>query len=110
MPFDSLPSETEPNPTRILLIDTLALLNRRGGWCQGAEARNRRGDCVPYNDAAAVSFCILGAIRRVGNLSSFRASNLVFNLLGFSAIAFNDTPRRRRAEIIAVLRRAIELA
>ena len=34
-------------------------------WCQGSLARNEARDPVSYNDASAVSFCVLGFVYKV---------------------------------------------
>lgn len=40
----------------------LILLEHPSRWCQGAEARDRRGEAVHYNDAGAVSWDLAGGM------------------------------------------------
>jgi hypothetical protein len=40
----------------------LALLGDEGQWCREAEARDRHGDAVRYDDVTAVSWDLTGAI------------------------------------------------
>lgn len=94
-------------------------------WCQGAFARDAAGGLVDFRDAKAVSFCSVGAMRRVA-LSShggshsglLRACELLEQAwkehLGLrrrprrTLEALND--RANEPEVRAVQDRAIELA
>lgn len=86
------------------LIKTRAKI--AAGWCQGASARNAKGE--------AVSFCILGAFMASGVACSGPTSYALAKVatpgnLGVLA-RYNDTPGRTKEEVLAVFDKAIACA
>ena len=86
-------------------------LLKEKGWCRGTYARNGNGTPVHWTSEFAVSFCAIGAITKVsrsGTRASFK-QNVVELLLpkGQRNLgAWNDDPKRTKAEVIALLKKA----
>lgn len=90
------------------------------GWTTGKTARNNRGESVSVYDPTACSFCVLGAVWRVGGYVAplgGRMEDLVRRVvrarvpLGSHAPGtYNDAEGRTKEEILSVIDDAIELA
>lgn len=90
------------------------------GWTAGKAARNRRGESVGVFDPTACSFCVLGAVWRVGGFVDPLGGcmeDLVRRVirarvpLGDHAPGkYNDAEGRTKEEILSVIDEAIELA
>lgn len=91
------------------------LIEKPERWCQNAYFRNK--DEVPCNMDEAVSFCAVGAIRKVtgwsgdgceGQDEAFAAARaLDAATKGGDIVSYNDRSFRRHAQILAVYDRAI---
>lgn len=99
----------------IILTTARALIAK--GWCKDSQARDADGLEVLPNDPSAKKFCVLGALDRccVNNaegLGSFRAAQeLIREQIGTRSITeWNDNPRRRKREVLAVFDEAITRA
>lgn len=91
--------------TREILLAARKLI--RKGWTQNTHARGRSKRAVHYNSRSAVCFCLDGALLRAGD--NGRAYDFL-RQFDPSPIAFNDTPGRKKSEVIALLTKAIEAA
>lgn len=107
-----------------LLADLIAvrdLLAPEGAWAQGASARDRNGKSVDLLDRGAVCWCLYGATGRVccgrrgwtnkSRERRYAIEPVIFRLIkGYSMAAWNDAPKRKHSQVIAMLDRAIEAA
>lgn len=95
--------------TKEILIEARQLLSDPSHWTKGADARNSRGESVPYMAETACKFCILGAIFRVAemhNVAPEPVCDAISAHLGEYSIAdFNDT--RNHWAILQLLDTAI---
>ncbi len=110
MPFDNTPVEA-PNKTKEILQEALALIEK--GWCQGAFAKDKYGYSCPEDSCYAVSYCIIGAISKVSLLKRFINNDgtpIIAYIIKEDILVWNDAPGRTKGEVIAVFKRAIELA
>ena len=79
-------------------------------WTRGVIARDDRGNSAFYHDYAAVSFCLVGALKAMGHRSPWRRLEPFANKLGFddsdgtSCVSANN--RGGRLVAIKVLRMA----
>jgi hypothetical protein len=90
-----------------ILNEAADLLEQPGAWTQGKDARNELGAGTYSADLRACSFCILGAIRRVGGTGHdrWKAVGALCRSLGIENIAeWNDAPERTQEEVVAALR------
>ena len=94
MPFDATPITSD---TIIKLQQMYKLLEKRGGWIQG-RMNNERG-----------GYCILGAAMQVG-LDVFAADGLLGVVLPDrqSVALFNDDPKRKKKQVLALVQEAID--
>ena len=94
------------------LQEVRALLE--AGWCQGALARAGNNREVPPESSTAVRFCLVGAIQRVWQPATpLWPLTVAINkaLPGSTATSFwNDTPGRTKAQVLALVDRAIAKA
>lgn len=92
------------------LREARALIER--GWTQGAFARNGSGHAVTYESGDASCFCVAGALLRATNgFSEFERAVAALHAVTRKAIhKWNDAPRRTKAEVVAALDKAIQLA
>lgn len=99
-----------------LLQAALAKLEAPGAWTQGECARDADGKPAGFKEATC--FCSYGALYAINKTDPAptaawnfleTAVREVAPLLG-GAIAYNDTPGRKQEEVVAVFKRAIELA
>ena len=101
MPFDATPLT---NDTIVKLEKVYELLARRGGWIRNAEKLT--------DNKGEYAYCLIGAAREVGFLTSPSARINFANLLGFvstsSVAAYNDTPSRRKHQVLTRVRDAID--
>lgn len=86
------------------------------GWCQGTAARNVHGHTVPYTDSHAVAFCVNGAMIRAGafdldhDKGAFKYVLAAGNFGNAPYLAnWNDSSRRRHADILALMDHAVEM-
>lgn len=90
------------------------------GWTTGKTARNSRGESVGVYDPTACSFCVLGAVWRVGCFVDplggemeelvRRAIRVRVPLGSHAPGTYNDAEGRTKEEILSVIDEAIELA
>jgi hypothetical protein len=95
---------------RVLLAD---------GWCQGADARDERGEAVEPWDLEAVAWSLVGAVAAVANDAEAEIANVVERVSMALALAldlpidalrrWNDEPQRTRGDVLDACDRAVEL-
>jgi hypothetical protein len=73
----------------------LALFERPGNWCRDAEARNVYGDPVSYDNYAAVSWDLTGALCR---LFGWQRACVLFEQVGRHLMGKRELGRRPRAD------------
>lgn len=92
--------------------------NIKQGWTQGAPARNDHGESVASVDAAACSFCLYGALWRIGLRPPDAVVSALYGALlkinpekgeEIGLIGFNDTPGRTQEEVIGLFDEAIRM-
>lgn len=95
-----------------LLKAVRARLDRPEAWCQGADARDRRGRGVSVYAARAVAWSVRGAAWVETDPMSPSPTPVLSAALGFASIPamiiWNDAPDRTHADIIARLDESIE--
>jgi hypothetical protein len=84
-----------------------ALIEKPENWTQEAFAKTADGDAVNSDDADAVCWCIRGAFIRC---HGWPKASLADALGVVSVIGFNDAENRKHAEVLALLKSAIERA
>jgi len=81
----------------------------RQGWCQGGPARDHRDATISTGDPNACKWCLFGALMAVtDDWDGPRAAIKEFT--GCSLAEWNDAPGRTKAEVLALLDKAIERA
>lgn len=90
------------------------------GWTTRQTARNSRGEGVSVYDPTACSFCVLGAVWRVGGYVSplggdmeelvRRVIRARVPLGNHAPGTYNDAEGRTKEEVLSVIDEAIELA
>lgn len=98
------------------LEETKKLLSDPGRWCQGAAALNSEGRFVSPIEKYAVSWCLIGALRKTAHLcglgevvtetTDFIRKEVLYRFIS----GFNDDPRTSHADVLNLLDRAIEKA
>lgn len=100
--------------TSELLTCAADLLEKPGAWCQGAMARDVRGESVSPTDPDAVCFCLVGAIRKCENnitLSEYLVKEYIKPAVHQHwkyqmATGFNDSRKRTQQQVVGILRKA----
>ena len=92
------------------------LLEKPGGWTQGALALGGEGEYLDVDSSDATCFCVVGAIRRVSGFGRRpeetipvrQALAASLRLPGYKAplVNWNDDPDRTQAEVVKALRHA----
>ena len=81
-------------------------------WCQGAIAKNDRGDSVDYCDSSATSWCLLGAVLKVGFYFSDDSNELIDLIDKFIPVGgierWNDHKGRTYDEVMDIVNIAAE--
>lgn len=84
------------------------------GWCQGSGAKSAFGSVVSFNSVHASRWCAAAAIDISCDYTPgafTRAREIMVSMLGVDNLAaWNDTPGRTQAEVLAAFDRAIGLA
>jgi hypothetical protein len=107
---------------RMMPKDLVILKNARTliekGWCQGAWARNKKGKPVQWDNSAAASWCLRGAIHKGAAEASSRdtagATVTIERILRdrFHVIDgltwWNDDPKRTKKDVLKALDIAIK--
>ena len=104
-----------------ILIGPLKRIYKRfqkeGSWCQEAPARTESKAPVGYLNSLAQSWCMTGAIRLETADGNPHIGEAIENLIRktikkreglASIIIYNDTPGRKRQEILDIIKEAIE--
>lgn len=89
------------------------LLEKPERWTRGCEARDANGNATWAQSPAAVSWCLMGAKIKLfgwGYDCGFAASQLIEEVGVSGVTEFNDAPGRKHAEVLELLRSAIERA
>ena len=87
------------------------LLESPDRWCQGASARNEKGDGIYSESPDACRWCIAGAILRIyGSLGCPAVYEKMQDALGLkrtdSLILFNDNRKTTHEQILAAAKKA----
>lgn len=84
------------------------------GWIKGAEARDKDGFNIPFDNSNAFSFCLTGAIHRIyGKKQHYKGCHCyIFNQYVYEhtkftkTFAFNDSPNTTLEDVIALCEQA----
>jgi hypothetical protein len=88
-----------------------ALIERPEAWIQQRYAADSDGAPVPEDSPKAKRWCLHGACIRVGIVDDYDKKADALGLGRNASIAgFNDAPERTHAEVLALLRSAIDRA
>lgn len=79
------------------------LLSKRGAWTKGKSARNKAGEGVWAASAQAVSWCLMGAIEKVGG--GERQSNLAVKASPERMGAWWNDRQRSKGPVVRLLRK-----
>lgn len=87
-----------------------ALLKQAKQWTQFTYARDASGGAVQLEDAEAVTFCLMGAIRRVGgeDIVMQREIGRTVRAGMWGLTTWNDDPKRTHADVIKALDKTID--
>jgi len=77
-------------------------------WTKGANARNACGKTVPFNDATASCWCVLGGFPP--GCDTYRPMRYLEKAVGENIINFNDHPNTKHEDVLSAIDRAIGLA
>lgn len=95
-----------------ILRGTRELLATPERWTQGVTARDADGQPIPPNCEGAVSFCLVGGVRKTCGLFGvykWRYVLAIEETLGITSLgSWNDEPERTHAEILSALDQTIE--
>jgi hypothetical protein len=84
------------------------------GWCQGVWAKNAKGQETSVRGEDAVCWCAMGAVVASSTTSTLHTEAAVrFYLaeaVGKDVQVFNDTPNRKKEEVLVMFDKAIRLA
>ena len=80
------------------------------GWCQGAQAKNRKGNRVRVCSPNAVAWCMVGAVNAsAGGMKA--TEEILKKVTGSTALwQWNDFPTRTQSDVVVALQNAIVLA
>lgn len=95
-----------------VLIGARKLLAEKG-WCQGAYARDLKGQPVWefVGSKAPVAYCALGAIIESAGGAGEEARNVFSSVIDNNGLpAWNDHPSRTKEEVLTAFDQAIKLA
>jgi hypothetical protein len=104
------------------LEEARALLARPKGWTRGGWGRDAKGQLVDGLDVdagLAVSYCILGAVRRTcGYAEPFARARTILQICvqkqrgaaDDTPASYNDRPQRKKSQILKVMDCAIKAA
>lgn len=89
------------------------LFKNRKNWCQGSWARDKAGMTVHTDDSEAVTFCAVGAMRKVykegtvrfGRMEQKLRSWVVYNTRFEGTAIWNDDENQRWGRVRAVLKK-----
>lgn len=106
-----------------VLRAALAILSKKGAWTQGTWARGKSGQKVDIWSRSAVCFCAGGALRRAASAAGVHyltardtardAERALIAVVCPGAVPggvvadWNDSPSRRKSEVLAAFRKAI---
>ena len=78
------------------------------GWCQGSVARTKTGKACSIHSRNATAWCLLGAVcKSYSGYERCVIEERVYELIIDVSISdWNDYPKRTKAEVIAVLKKA----
>lgn len=95
---------------REVLLAAAALLEPDGAWTQTAFAKSATGKDVSAASAEAVSWCFMGAIRRIADGNCWLQSDALSAVRRQvpHALIWHYVPGRTQAEVVAMLRAAAE--
>lgn len=98
-----------------ILEEARELLSDESRWTKGVVARKENGKAVLPNHPEAYSFCALGVIAKVADVSTgenlyYPAMSILRNVMGQTITFFNDAPERKHSEVLEAFDKAIALA
>ena len=77
------------------------------GWCQGSEARTKTGKKCSTHSPNAAAWCLAGALHKIYSADERGViDDRIYELIDTNIIDWNDDPKRTKAEVIALLKKA----
>lgn len=107
-----MPSEKLQNCPKALLQECAVKL--KGRWTRGAFAKDAIGRSIAIESKAAVKFCAVGILIRVGTESSYKYSVVskarlrVERLIHSTLMEWNDETAKSETEVIEMFQKAVE--
>lgn len=111
----SAPAKTEASVADKLRAIADEITEHPERWTQGSDGRDGVGSAVPALSDQAVCWCTSGLLQRDFRGSDYETARAsLIRALGaedgYEILGWNDEHSRRPAEVVAVLRRAADLA
>lgn len=99
--------KTKPKSLKETLQRVYKILHAKSRWTKGALARDKDGN---WNECekSAISFCTLGACCRVNGRFRNKAIMTIQRVLRGSILVWNDDPKTTHADVMRVLKAAIQ--
>lgn len=92
----------------VMLRKALALIKK--GWCQGKCAEDSRGRSVDPGYPKARKWCAYGAVLAITDPEAGSTHDKWLKQVNPAYINYNDDPKRKKSDIIALFQKAIALA
>lgn len=91
-----------------ILLKAADILTPRGAWTQGSFATDKAGLAVNVTSPKAKCFCLEGAVRKATGDNAIETAKALSLIDIHSIYDWNDAPSRRKAQVIALLRKAAQ--
>lgn len=110
-------AKTKSPKSQVVAVLEKARVLIKKGWTQGRYAADKNNQTTPFYTNEASKFCVLGALSRAGMeiyitpYDEKAVENIIRNCLPSNSVglaSYNDEPKRKKSEMVALLTKAIE--
>ena len=91
-----------------ILLKAADILTPRGAWTQHVFAADKKGRTVSVKSPKATCFCLVGAVSKATGDNPEETAKALALIDIPSIYLWNDAPSRRKAQVIARLRKAAQ--
>lgn len=91
-----------------ILLKAADILTPRGAWTQHAFAVDKTGRTVKVTSPEATGFCLAGAVRKAAGDKPIETAKALALIDIPTIYLWNDTPSRRKSQVIALLRKSAQ--